>query len=182
MRNNSYKKTRKALAIILALSAMTAGLASCNKTEVDTPDTPDVGIIDNSGAKDEIELPENENKKEEIIINENYADSELFEFEGTIDEIYEDGSMLIYSPFFGVNFDYKVIVEADANTKALDFEPKINQQVKFNVYSAVKKSEPLTVVASDMSLVKEVSTQRAEEEARKQKVQENLDKFLKGQK
>ena len=64
----------------------------------------------------------------------------------------------------------------------MDFEPKINQQVKFNVYSAVKNSEPLTVVASDMSLVKEISTQRAEEEARKQKVQENLDKFLSGQK
>lgn len=182
MKNFGYINTKRILAAILALSTVTAGLASCNKTEVETPDTPDTGVVENSGAKDEIELPENENKKEEIIINENYADSELFEFEGTIDEIYEDGSMLIYSPFFGVNFDYKVIVELDANTKECDFEPKINQQIKFNVYSAVKKSEPLTVVASDMSLVKDVSTQRAEEEERKQKVQENLDKFLSSQK
>ena len=105
MRNNSYGNTKRILAIILALSAMTAGLASCNKSEVDTHDTPDVGVTDNSGAKDEIELPENENKKEEIIINDNYADSEVCDIEGIVDEIYEDGSMLVYSPFFGVNFD-----------------------------------------------------------------------------
>lgn len=168
---------KRSLTLILASILVMTSLSSCfgkgNKT--------DDGSVngDDTAANEEIQLPENEDKKEEIIINENYADSELYVFEGTIDEIYDDGSMLVYSPSFGINFNYMVIVEKDASTKAPSFEPKVNQHIKFSVYSAVKKSEPLTVVAYDMELVKEVSTQKADEEARKADVKKELDKILK---
>ena len=137
---------------------------------------------DNSSNPNDIKVPENENKKEEIIINDDYASSSLISFDGTIDEIYDDGSMLVYSPFFGVNFNYMVIVESDENTTVDSFEPKINQCVRFDVYSAVKKSEPLTVVAKNLSLVKEISTQREEEEQSMREAEEALRSFLESQK
>ncbi len=161
------KYTAKILAILLASAMLCANLSGCgNKNENDG----DTGI----------NLPENENKSEEIITNENYADSELIGFEGTIDEIYEDGSMLIYSPFFGVNYNYAAIVELDENTVIDGFEVKKNQCILFDVYSAVKKSEPLTVVASKLSLVKEISTQREEEAARIEKVQKAAEEYKNG--
>ena len=163
------KYTSKILAFILASAMLCANLAGCGKQNETTGDTG-------------INLPENENKAEEIITNENYADSELIDFEGTIDEIYEDGSMLIYSPFFGVNYNYAAIVEIDENTDMGDFEIKKNQCIRFDVYSAVKKSEPLTVVASKLTLVKEVSTQREEEAARIEKVQQAAEKIKNSQK
>jgi len=101
-----------------------------------------------------------------VLTNESYADSEPYIFEGTIDEIYEDKSMLIYSPAFYPDFNYTVFVEFDENTVVNGFEPKVNQQVKFTVYSEIKKYPPLTVVARQLDLVKEVSTQRQEEAER----------------
>lgn len=163
-------KTTKIFAFIAAAMLACTALAACNKT--------------NDGSKEgsgNINLPENENKSEEIIINENYADSELISFEGTIDEIYADGSMLIYSPFFGVNYNYAAIVELDENSVVDGFEVKKNQQISFDVYSAVKKSEPLTVVASKLTLVKEISTQREEEAARIEKVHQAAEKIKNGQ-
>lgn len=143
----------KAIILILACVLCTGTLLSCKD--------------DNVGNENQVVEPNGENKNEEIIINENYADSALISFEGTVDEIYEDGSMLIYSPFFSINFDYKAIVEIDENTVFTDgFEPKVNQCIKYDVYSAVKKSEPLTVVASKLTLISEESTQRKEEEKR----------------
>ncbi len=135
-----------------------------------------------SCGENEIKLPENEN--EEIIINENYASSNLMEFEGTVDEIYDDGSMLIYSPIFGMDFNYNVIVELDENTVIDNFEVNENQLVNFSVYSAVKKSKPLTVVAAKLTLISNNSNQRAEEEEYQKNLQdaaENLgDKIILG--
>ncbi len=162
-------KTTKIFALLLAASLTCTLFFSCNKNSE--------GSGDNNGG---INLPENENKTEEIITNENYASSELISFEGTVDEIYEDGSMLIYSPFFGVNYNYAAIVELDENSVIDGFEVKKNHQIRFDVYSAVKKSEPLTVVASKLSLVKEVSTQREEEAARIEKVQQAAEEYKNG--
>lgn len=162
-------KTTKILALLAAAVLACTTMVSCNRTNAGQ---------DND--KGNINLPENENKQEEIITNENYADSELISFEGTVDEIYEDGSMLIYSPFFGVNYKYAAIVELDKNSVIDGFEVKKNNQIRFDVYSAVKKSEPLTVVASKLTLVKEVSTQREQEAARIEKVQQAAEAYKKG--
>ncbi len=152
-----------AIILLLACVLCTGTLVSCGKPNTDNQ------VVEPSG----------ENKKEEIIINENYAESALISFEGTIDEIYEDGSMLIYSPFFSVNFNYKAIVEIDDNTVFTDnFEPKVNQCIKYDVYSAVKKSEPLTVVASTLTLISENSTQREDEEKRNAEIEKLAQEYL----
>lgn len=159
---NFKKITNKALILILVSSLCACTFVSCNKKDNNT-----------------VVQPDGENKKEEIIINENYADSALISFEGTIDEIYDDGSMLIYSPFFSVNFNYKAIVEIDENTVFTDdFEPKVNQLIKYDVYSAVKKSEPLTVVASTLTLVNETSNQREEEEKRNAEIEKLAEQYI----
>ncbi len=167
IKSKIIKKHILVAALLLTLCAMW----SCKKNPApDNAKTPNENQTDISA---DINFPEGENKKEKIDINENYAESELFDFEGTIDEIYDDGSILVYSPMFGVNFNYKAIVEFDQNTSAPDFELAENQLVKFDVYSAVKKSEPLTLVASKLTLVSETSTQREEEEARLEEVRKN---------
>ena len=171
---------RKITALTLAALIISASMYSCGDNTAKKPSEngAEVNAEDNSGAKENISLPAGEDKKEEIIINENYADSELYDFTGTVDEIYEDGSMLVYSPDFRVNFDYKVIVEKDANTVVDGFTVAENQHIQFEVYSSVKKSEPLTVVAAKLTLLNEVSTQREEEakriEALESKAQETL--------
>ena len=148
---------------------MALGFYSCDNTDKDnnTKTEQVQGNQAQPGADDIISMPEGEEKEEEeIIINEDYANSELFAFEGTVDEIYEDGSILVYSPDFRVNFNYKLIVEFDENSVIDGFKLANNQHIKFEVYSAVKKSKPLTMVASKLTLVKEVSTQREEEAER----------------
>lgn len=165
----------KIISLILA-SMMLIPMNACKKTEVDTPNNgTDISDTDtNSGANDAISMPEGEVKAEEIITNDNYADSELYNFTGTIDEIYDDGSILVYSPDFRVNFNYMVIVEFDENTVVDSFELRENQHVEFSVYSSVKKSEPLTVVASKLTLLNEVSTQREEEAERIARLEEKV--------
>lgn len=158
---------KKITALTAALLIFTTSLYSCGDKENDTTNNGT-----QPGAEENISLPEGENKTEEIIINENYADSELYDFIGTIDEIYDDGSILVYSPEFRIGFDYKVIVEFDENTVTDNFEIAENQLVKFEVYSSVKKSEPLTVVAAKLTLLNEVSTQREEEAERLAKIDE----------
>ncbi len=172
----------KIISLVLA-SMMMISLNACTKTEIETPDNgTEISDTDtNSGAKDAISMPEGEVKAEEIVTNDNYADSELYYFTGTIDEIYEDGSILVYSPDFRVNFDYKVIVEFDENTVVDNFELRENQHVKFEVYSSVKKSEPLTVVAAKLSLLNEVSTQREEEAERIARLEEKAAAILNSQ-
>ncbi len=164
-------KFRKYATFAALLVLISASVCGCGKEK-----TPTVSTDDNAtNAQDIISMPEGENKEEEIITNDNYANSELYDFTGTIDEIYEDGSILVYSPDFRVNFDYRVIVEFDENTVIDNFELRENQHVKFYVYSAVKKSEPLTVVASKLTLLNEVSTQREEEAARIARLEEKVE-------
>ncbi len=117
------------------------------------------------------------NTEEEVIINENYAESELMEFEGTIEEIYDDGSMLVYSPIFRTNFDYNIIIELDENSIIDDFEVRENQLVKFSIYSAVKKSNPLTAVAKSLTLISETSNQKAQEQEYQKGIQDAIDKI-----
>lgn len=164
------KITKKYIPIIALLLTLCA-LCSCQKNPSSNITKPPVDS--QTDMPTDINFPEGENKKEKIDINENYAESELFDFEGTIDEIYDDGSILIYSPMFGVNFNYKAIIEFDQNTSVPDFKLAENQLVKFDVYSAVKKSEPLTLVASKLTLISETSKQREEEEARRANVRQN---------
>ena len=163
-------KLKKYTAITASLLILMSALYSCGKNE--TPNNTEQPV--QSGAEDNISMPEGENKQHEIIINDNYADSELYDFTGTIDEIYDDGSILVYSPDFRVNFNYRVIVEFDENTVIDNFELRENQHVKFEVYSEVKKSEPLTVVASKLTLLNEVSTQREEEAERIAQLEEKV--------
>ena len=160
----NFKSIKNKAIILLLACVLTTSMVSCGKTN---------NVIE----------PDGENKKEEIIINENYADSALISFEGTVDEIYEDGSMLIYSPFFSVNFNYKAIVEIDENTVFTDnFEPEVNQCIKYDVYSAVKKSEPLTVVAATLTLVDENSTQREDEQKRNEQIEKLAEQYLNSEK
>ena len=126
-----------------------------------------------------VQQNQNDKQDEDVIINENYADSELYTFTGTIDEFYDDGSILIYSPDFSIEFDYKVIVEFDENTVIDNFKLKENQHIQFDVYSAVKKSKPLTVVASKLTLLNEVSTQREDEAKRIADLNEKAAKYNK---
>ncbi len=158
---------KKMAALAATLMLFASAMYSCTDKENDTTNNGT-----QPGAEENISMPEGENKNEEIIINENYADSELYDFIGTIDEIYDDGSILVYSPEFRIDFDYKVIVEFDENTVTDNFEISENQLVKFEVYSSVKKSEPLTVVAAKLTLLNEVSTQREEEAERLAKIEE----------
>lgn len=148
---------------------MLLSATSCGKTEAPSAiDSQNKAGTENTVPSDtdnKITMPEGEDKKEEIIVNENYADSESYTFTGTVDEIYDDGSILVFSPEFKVNFNYNVIVEFDENTVIDNFTLKENQLVEFEVYSAVKKSEPLTAVAKKLTLLNEVSTQHEEEAA-----------------
>lgn len=165
----SFESLKRILICVIASSVMTFGFYSCNNKSDKDENNGTEQIESNestSGADEIISMPEGEEKAEEIIINENYADSELFVFEGTVDEIYEDGSILVYSPDFRVNYNYKLIVEFDENSVIDGFELSENQHIRFEVYSAVKKSKPLTMVASKLTLVNEVSTQREKEAER----------------
>ena len=145
-------RTRTLSTILACLLLALALLASCAKKNDDAQNT-------------ELALPEDENTKEESTVNESYANSDVIDFFGTVEEIYEDGSMLVYSPFF-MNYDYRAIVETDAETKTPDFAAAEGQYIRFYVYSSVKKTEPLTIVASRLELVSETSTQKQDEEAR----------------
>lgn len=138
--------------ILVCLLLALALFASCAKKSGDAQNT-------------ELALPEDENKQEESAVNDAYAKSDVIDFFGTIEEIYEDGSMLVYSPFF-MNYDYRAIVETDADTETPDFTAAEGQYIRFYVYSSVKKTEPLTIVASRLELVSETSTQKQDEEAR----------------
>ncbi len=182
MKMTGNRKTGKLLsallALLLAALALCPALTSCEKEQTSGVKDPDGTVIEeqspDASADETVKLPEDEDKSEAIEVNEDYAaDPERLEFEGTIDEIYEDGSMLIYSPFF-FQFDYKVIVETDENTDLGDFVPKENQCVLFKIYSTVKRSEPLTVVAESMSLAAEVSDQREKEAERQQRIADRV--------
>lgn len=169
-------KFKKYAALTTALLILAFSACSCGKDEAPEGEND----ITQPGADDIISMPEGENKEEEIIINNNYADSEPYYFTGTVDEIYDDGSILVYSPDFRVNFNYKVIVEFDENTVVDNFELRENQHIDFEVYSAVKKSEPLTVVASKLTLLNEVSTQREEEAKRIAELEERAKNIMLG--
>lgn len=165
------------ISLFTAAVLMQSALISC--TDSKNSDAP--AKSGQSGAEEIITLPEGEDKTEEIIINENYSDSELYTFDGTVDEIYEDGSILVYSPEFRVDFNYMVIVEFDENTVTDNFELAENQHIKFEVYSEVKKSEPLTVVAAKLTLLNQVSTQREEEAARIAALEKQVQDVLSGE-
>ena len=153
-------------------------VTSCGKDDKKTSDGESQNTT--SAADDKITMPEGEDKNQEIITNENYADSDLFVFTGTVDEIYEDGSILVYSPDFRANYNYTVKVEFDENSVIEDFRLKENQHIRFEVYSEVKKSEPLTVVASKLTLLNEVSTQREEEAERIARLEAQAQAILNG--
>lgn len=146
------KNRKSVFTAVLCLFLALALFASCKKQNTD-------------GQNTELALPEDENRQEEIAVNDDYANSEVIDFFGTIEEIYEDGSMLVYSPFF-MNYNYHAIVETDGSTQTPDFTPREGQYIRFYVYSSVKKTEPLTIVASELSLQSETSTQKQDEEAR----------------
>ena len=172
-----YNSLKKILAVITAAVLLSSSFVSCKRQlqrnpEKESNDAHEAGKISNE-ASDNITIPETDDEEEEIKVNTDYASSELYDFTGTIEELYEDGSMLIYSPEFRVDFNYHVIVEFDENSVIDSFTPAVNQHIKFEVYSVPKKTNPLTVVASKLTLLNEVSTQREEEAARIAKVEAN---------
>ncbi|MBR3996596.1 MAG: hypothetical protein IKI97_15125 [Clostridia bacterium] len=181
--------SKRLLIFSAAILILTFGIYSCKDNKKNTDNnSPAIqqnkndnvdknNSLDNNSSA--IQQNKNDNLEEEIIINENYADSEIYTFTGTIDEFYEDGSILVYSPDFGIEFDYKVIVEFDENTVVDNFELKENQHIKFDVYSLVKKGKPLTVVASKLTLLNEVSTQREDEAKRIAALKEKADALSK---
>lgn len=172
---NRLISIKRIIAAIAASAMLITALGSCTKKEVSPSLQKEQEINDKNGnkvpedingASENISMPEGQDKTEEVITNHDYADSELYDFTGTVDEIYEDGSILVYSPEFRVNFNYRVIVEFDENSVIDGFELAENQHIKFEVYSEFKKSNPLTVVAAKLTLLNEVSTQREEEAER----------------
>ena len=182
----TFNFIKRLLIFSLAVLILASGLYSCKGNKNNNEKNPSVVQQDNNDKNNSldknpsaIQQDKNDNKEEEIIVNENYADSELYTFTGTVDEFYEDGSILVYSPDFGIEFNYKVIVEFDDNTVVDNFELRENQHISFDVYSAVKKSKPLTVVASKLTLIKEVSTQREDEEKRIAALKEKADALSK---
>ncbi|MBR5307711.1 MAG: hypothetical protein IKU43_02995 [Clostridia bacterium] len=174
----------KKLTLILAAILVTASFGGCTKNGTTQPEvssdiiesTPENESV-NDSAENEIVAPEEENKKEEAVSSENYADSELYDFTGTIDEIYEDGSILVFSPDFRV-LNYNVIVEFDENSVIDGFELAKNQHIRLEVYSQAKNTDPLTVVAAKLTLISETSTQHEEEEQRIKELQEKAEALM----
>lgn len=171
---NGYTSKRKILSIIAAGMLVAFSFASCTKNPGNGDGGKNDGESPSNNAADVIDIPDNKDNEEEVVVNENYAESELYDFTGTVDEIYEDGSILVYSPDFGVNFNYMVIVEFDENSVIDNFELAVNQHVAFEVYSLPKKANPLTVVAAKLTLLNEVSTQRQEEEAKRNELEKQV--------
>jgi len=168
------------LLIIPVLLLQLFAASSCNATvKQKEASAAEQQEKENNNTEEEKKAPVTMPEEEDYsaFTNENYAASEPYIFEGTIDEIYEDKSMLIYSPAFYPDFNYMVFVEFDENTVVNGFEPKINQQVKFTIYEDVKKYPPLTVVAIQLDLVKEVSTQREEEKARLEELMQRVNEL-----
>ena len=76
-----------------------------------------------------------------------------------------------------MNFNYTAVVEMTDTTTIDGFTPAVNQQVKFYVDSTPTNDNPLTVTAKKLELVKEASTQRAEEAERIAKIEEAVAKL-----